>query len=381
MRVCSTFDSGNIEVLSATNPSDVRLAIRRDAESEHYQWFHFRVSGVQGVPLTLHLDNAAGASYPGGWSGYRAVASYDCERYFRVVTRYEGDALVIRHEPECDSVHYSYFAPFSSARHQRLVARAQAHPLVRLEVLGPTLDGRDLDLLRVASSASDSSQAPAGKKKRFWVWARQHPGETMAEWLVEGLLDALLDKSDPLARSLLAQADLYIIPNMNPDGSARGHLRCNAVGANLNREWQSPTLERSPEVYWVRNKMEEVGVDFGLDVHGDEALPYNFISGSEGIPSFSDRLRELQARYSRALLTHSPDFQTRHGYPVAAPGRGNLSMSGNWVAERFGCPALTLEMPFKDTADHPHPEGWSPARCRAFGRAQLGAMLAVATDA
>ena len=35
---------------------------------------------------------------------------------------------------------------------------------------------------------------------------------------------------------------------MNPDGSYRGHLRTNASGANLNREWKKPTLEHSPEV-------------------------------------------------------------------------------------------------------------------------------------
>ncbi len=35
---------------------------------------------------------------------------------------------------------------------------------------------------------------------------------------------------------------------MNPDGTWRGHLRTNAVGSNLNREWAEPTLERSPEV-------------------------------------------------------------------------------------------------------------------------------------
>lgn len=38
------------------------------------------------------------------------------------------------------------------------------------------------------------------------------------------------------------------MPNMNPDGSIRGHLRTNAKGANLNREWKEPTEERSPEV-------------------------------------------------------------------------------------------------------------------------------------
>ena len=47
------------------------------------------------------------------------------------------------------------------------------------------------------------------------------------------------------------------VPNMNPDGTWRGHLRTNAAGANLNREWDSPTPEHSPEVFYVRNKMDE----------------------------------------------------------------------------------------------------------------------------
>jgi murein tripeptide amidase MpaA len=49
------------------------------------------------------------------------------------------------------------------------------------------------------------------------------------------------------------------VPNMNPDGTWRGHLRTNAAGANLNREWDNPSLEKSPEVYYVRNYMDEVG--------------------------------------------------------------------------------------------------------------------------
>ena len=62
---------------------------------------------------------------------------------------------------------------------------------------------------------------------------------------------------------------------MNPDGSVRGHLRTNAVGSNLNREWAAPSAEFSPEVLCVRNEMEKQGVDYCLDVHGDEGHPYN----------------------------------------------------------------------------------------------------------
>ena len=36
-----------------------------------------------------------------------------------------------------------------------------------------------------------------------------------------------------MARVLLERAVFYVVPNMNPDGSALGNLRTNAAGANL----------------------------------------------------------------------------------------------------------------------------------------------------
>jgi hypothetical protein len=50
-----------------------------------------------------------------------------------------------------------------------------------------------------------------------------------------------------------------VVPNMNPDGAVRGHLRTNAGGANLNREWGEPSLEHSPEVFHARNAMDATG--------------------------------------------------------------------------------------------------------------------------
>lgn len=63
-----------------------------------------------------------------------------------------------------------------------------------------------------------------------------------------GFLERLLDSHSALARHALQKAVFYVVPNMNPDGSWRGHLRTNAAGANLNREWAKPSLEISPEV-------------------------------------------------------------------------------------------------------------------------------------
>jgi murein tripeptide amidase MpaA len=370
MHLSAAFDAGNILVLDAHDPSAVRLAIRDDVGGEHKQWFHFRASGVRGVPCNYRIENAASCSYPLGWEGYRAVASVDRERWVRVPTRYEDGALVITHTPEADSVWYAYFAPYSMERHHDLVARSAASPFARHEVLGRTIDGRDLDLVQIGE---------AGPGKRVvWTIAPQHPGESMAEWWMEGWLARLLDPHDALARSVRERAVLYVVPNMNPDGSARGHLRTNAVGANLNREWHEPTVERAPEVKWVRDRMDATGVDLALDVHGDEALPYNFIAGAEGIAGYTPRMASLQDAFEAAYERACPDFQRVHGYPKDAPRSGNMTMHTNQIAARFDCLAMTLEMPFKDNAAAPDDgQGWSPERSRRLGAAAIDPVAAV----
>ena len=203
----------------------------------------------------------------------------------------------------------------------------------------------------------------------------------MAEWWMEGALEKLTDPDDPVARILRRDCTFHVVPNMNPDGSRRGHLRTNAAGVNLNREWHAPTPDRSPEVLFVRNAMDAAPPAFAMDIHGDEAIPANFLAGFEGIPSLTDRQSSLFKRFSDALERLSPDFQTRQGYDSAPPGKANMSMSTTQLAERFGCVSMTLEMPFKDNSDLPDElYGWSPERSKYLAAACLDSLHAILPD-
>ena len=165
---------------------------------------------------------------------------------------------------------------------------------------------------------------------------------------------------------------------MNPDGSALGNLRTNAAGANLNREWENPTVEKSPEVFFVRERMLETGVDLFLDIHGDEGLPFVFVAGTEGVPNYNPRIAALEAQFKNALLNASPDFQDEYGYEKDAPGQANMTLATNWVGNRFNCLAYTLEMPFKDNANLPDDDfGWNGQRSLRLGEAALSAILNV----
>lgn len=330
------------------------------------------MSNVEGVPLSIKILNAGDASFTSGWGptvngpGYKAVCTYDKQNFFRVPdTTFDEDAgvLTIALTPDQPVLWLSYFAPYPYQRHMELVTRIGAKNCAVHSVIGQSLDGRDLDLLQVGD----------GSGAKIWIIAQQHPGEHMAEFWTEGLLERLTDPADPVSKKLLHNATFYVVPRINPDGCFRGHLRTNAGGANLNREWcdsakpdgtpyAAPTLERSPEVYHVLREMDAKGCDCCIDAHGDEALAYNFFASAEGIDGWTPRLANLYELFESIYCDVTPDFQAEYGYhrspgqdarSVPAPGsampaRGNTSQ----IAHRFDCLAVTLEMPFKDTVSN-----------------------------
>ncbi|MGB7374344.1 M14 family metallopeptidase [Pontixanthobacter sp.] len=368
IQIDAAFDSGNIEVLSVVG-STARLAIRQDHHSEFRQWFHFRLSGQAGQEVELNIEQMESTAYPRGWPGYNARVSEDREYWGVAATSYDakenGGTLTIRYTPASDIAYFAYFAPYSMERHHDLIAECAASQGVTYQRIGTTLDGQPLDYVRLGEGET-----------QVWLYARQHPGETQAEWWMEGALECLTDESDTLARELRRRCTFHIVPNCNPDGSRRGHLRTNAVGANLNREWLDPSDDRAPEVKAILAKMDETGVHFAMDVHGDEAIPAVFLAGYEGIPDLTEEHIGQFNRYEAILERRTPDFQTRLGYPKTPAGKGNLGMSTNHVAHRYGCPAMTLEMPYKDNQDAPDAEqNWSPERCKILGRDCLAALL------
>ena len=362
----AAFDSGNIEVVSVEGAT-AKLRIPRDRKSDFAQWFHFRVSGTAGRECVLIFEDLKDTAYPDGWPGYRACVSEDRDYWGRADTSYDAETgtMTVRYTPASDIVYFAYFAPYSMERHNDVIAEAAGAEGVSYRRLGETFDGRAIDCLEMGSG-----------DKQVWIYGRQHPGESQAEWWMEGALEVLTDPSDTVGRILRQKCSLHVVPNCNPDGSFRGHLRTNAEGVNLNREWDNPTAKRSPEVLCIRNAMDESGVDFAMDVHGDEAIAAAFLAGFEGIPSWTDEHGERMYAYQRILARRTPDFQCEKGYVKSAPGTANMSLSTNQVAERFGAVAMTLEMPFKDNDEWPdQAQGWSPERCKALALDCLAAMV------
>lgn len=368
LEIDAAYEGGNIEIVKVDGDV-VELAIRPDAGGRWYQWFDFRVSGAAGRDLVLRIVNAGGSAYPDGWPGYaaRVSATEDDDDWLLAETTYEGGVLEIRHTPRADRVRFAYFAPYDLARHRALLDRAAAAPGVVVQTLGRTFDDRPLESITLG-------EGPI----QLWIVARQHSGETMASWWMEGAIDRLLTPNDPITAALRSRASLHLVPIVNLDGAARGHLRGSASGLDLNRQWHEPDPAQAPEIAAILSAMDQTGVALSLDVHGDETLRHNFVDGCDSDPASSPRQVAGVEAFKQALLAASPAFQTKVGYAPTYGGSEGGGMATRAIARRYGAVGLTLEMPFGDSleaSDARH--GWSPAASRQMGRDCLSALAAI----
>jgi murein tripeptide amidase MpaA len=290
------------------------------------------------------------------------LASYDEETWFRVPTRYDGSHLIWQHTPTGNSISYAFFVPYLESQREKLLQEATKHVHVNLRSLGKTPQGRNIDLLVFGDESRADSQT-------IWVVSRQHAGEPMAEYATEGFIRQLLETSNEATQQLLDQATIYVVPNMNPDGSANGNLRANANGVDLNRVWHEPNDE-SIEVKVVVDAIAETGCDYFIDMHGDETRPFIWLIGPGEKMTLEQKA--IHQQFEDFLATKHPEVLPAPESIVreaVAPG-----MSNNFIFRTYQCPGWIVELPFCET-----PEGDTllAEGCMSFGRSCVEALVYV----
>ena len=103
------------------------------------------------------------------------------------------------------------------------------------------------------------------KKRGIVLFARQHPGETVGNWVLKGAIELLMGDSDE-AKYLRNNFIIKIIPMVNVDGVICGNSRTSLAGCDLNRRWISPNEYLHPEICYLKeliyNFTKKINVDF-----------------------------------------------------------------------------------------------------------------------
>jgi murein tripeptide amidase MpaA len=123
------------------------------------------------------------------------------------------------------------------------------------------------------------------KKKGVVITARVHPGESVASWMMKGVLNFLTDPFNTEAEILRQNFIFKIVPMLNPDGVINGNYRCSLAGCDLNRRWKAPSKVIHPEIYNTKQMISQFGKEREIavfcDFHGHSRKKNIFMYGCD----------------------------------------------------------------------------------------------------
>ena len=315
--------------------------------------WHFQVQAAKGADLKIVLHN-----FDNVWNGKKgspvsdktiAYLSHDGRKWTAIPTeKLEGNLIRFRVHMDADSLYVARLEPYRLSDLERLLADIRGNPLVEVTSIGRTVEGRPLEIIRVGRP-----DAP----HRVLVRARAHAWEPGGNWVVEGLLRALL-ADDAENRRYLQSYCVYVMPMANKDGVARGWTRFNVLGKDLNRNWDRPAdPQLAPENRAMEAWIEAMAakgkrIELAIDLHNDEGGRLHVSRPAVDLERHLGRMRQLE----ELLRKHT--WFTEGGTGASFRNPGSL---GEGLLERYGIDACVLELNCNWIAglkQHPSGEAW-----------------------
>lgn len=275
---------GTVEKLDDTR-FRLHVAGQYDERGRNRQasWHYFRMEHVAGRDLMLTFTDYLGEynDKPGACSmtaNTIPVFSSDGKnwRHFPAMDwNREAREATLRIRPEGDTLWVAHIPPYTHGDLLRLLADVDRLTHARIEVIGKTVQGRDLHLVTVTDFT-----VPDDAKKIVWLQARQHAWEAGTSQVMEGAL-RFITGDDAKARELRRRVVFKFTPMMDPDGCANGGVRFNANGYDVNRHWNEVDLRDKeklrlmPEIWYVKRAIfaqMDSGrpIDLMINLHNEE---------------------------------------------------------------------------------------------------------------
>jgi len=307
------FEGGSLGRIEQVSPTHFRLGAKgekdQDGRNRQANWYYFRVDGADSRQLTLDIVDLPGEyNYKPNQGAITKdtppVISYDHRTWKHVETfTYDPSEpkLSLQVTPSANRFWIAHVPPYTNEDLAKLRADISHRPDFHEEVIGKTLGYRDLVLWTITTG-------PVADKPTVWLMFRQHSWEAGSSWAGEGAVRALL-RDDAASRRSRAAIVWKIFPLCDPDGVARGGVRFNALGYDLNRNWDTDDPVKMPEIAAQRGAVREwvkaghrIALYFSLhNTETSEYLQGPPEDGGEG------RFRPFAERFFR-LLTGETTF-------------------------------------------------------------------------
>jgi hypothetical protein len=281
--VHTDFEGGSLGRIEKVSDAHFRLGAKgesdQDKRNRQANWYYFRVDDAGSKPLTFDIIDLPGEyNYQPNKGAITKdtppVISFDGSHWEHIKT-FEYDAaepkLTLHVQPQGKQFWIAHCPPYTNENLTHLRKDIKGNPDFHEEVIGKTAGGRDLMLWTIAHQ-------PNPRNKTVWLMFRQHSWETGSSWTGEGAVRTLLANT-PESKALREKINWKILPLCDPDGVARGGVRFNVNGYDLNRNWDLVDPVKMPEITAQRNAVKAwlaAGnhIDYFMSLHNTETGEY-----------------------------------------------------------------------------------------------------------
>ena len=251
------FENGSLGQVTELGPDWYQIGLRPDT----WYWTHFRVRGCMGREITFSLTY--GPNMPANRWGVHETGNpenpdYTCRvpyiSYDRKRWRHVDSAEKIAHMPntvqfvhrfEEDEAYLCYTIPYTYTDLLRYLESIDGHPLITVEMIGRTREGRDVPMVTVGKD--DPS------RDTIMFISREDADEPTSNVALEGMIARMIADDDEAIANMMGKTRFRIVPMTAVDSVVGG----SPYGGRyyMAREWfREPPL---PEIRAVKDVVED----------------------------------------------------------------------------------------------------------------------------
>ncbi|KAL4469431.1 hypothetical protein ABPG74_004684 [Tetrahymena malaccensis] len=276
----SRFESGNLFQAWKISNTEYNLILQNDINSKgNTQWFFFSVQNAKkGQSITFNIINLNKKTslfqkgmLPCVYSVKRKEAKNAgwkregyAIKYYKSFIQKEGFynrsyytlSFTYTFQYNEDVVYFAYSYPYTYSDLNNYLKKIEEDPkksqFIHRKIGCKTLAKNNMDVITITSSCNIKRD----KRKLVYFMARQHPGEVTGSFIIEGVINYLIEDT-PEAELLRQHYVFKIIPMINPDGVIHGNNRCSLAGIDLNRKWRNPHKKLHPCINYIKNMIKK----------------------------------------------------------------------------------------------------------------------------
>lgn len=305
----SRFESGNLRRAIQIFDHEYDLMLRWDYNTKgNMQWYYFSISNTRkgqkyifniinmikpnslynfGMKPCLYSEISAKKNHVGWVRDGQDICYYQNTNKKSPGACYFTLTFSITAEHARDTIYLAHCYPYTytdlSKYLDALVFDPKKRNRIRRKSLCQTTGGNSCDLLTITTFNNKAENIKT--RKGVVLFARVHPGESNASWIMKGIIDYLTGPT--LQAKILRDNFVFkIIPMLNPDGVIIGNNRCGQAGVDLNRCWIDPSKKLHPTIFHakalVKQFSEENEIVLACDFHGHSRKKNIFMYGCLG---------------------------------------------------------------------------------------------------